>query len=49
MNEADSSAIDAYVERVVAEAPPLSPDQKSKLRTLLAGAAQAQSPGNEPS
>ena len=38
MSEADSSAIDEYVRRVVAEAPPLRPDQKSKLRTLLTGA-----------
>ncbi|WP_165605742.1 hypothetical protein [Mycobacterium kubicae] len=36
MSETDSSAIDEYVRRVVAEAPPLRPDQRDKLRTLLA-------------
>jgi hypothetical protein len=39
MSETDSSAIDEYVKRVVAAAPPLTDEQKSKLRTLLAGAA----------
>lgn len=38
MTQADSSAIDEYVKRAVAAAPPLRPEQKSKLRTLLAGA-----------
>ena len=36
MSETDSSAIDEYVKRVVAEAPPFTPEQRSKLRTLLA-------------
>jgi len=36
MSETDSSAIDEYVRRVVAAAPPLRPDQRDKLRTLLA-------------
>lgn len=36
MSETDSSAIDEYVRRVVAEAPPFTPEQRSKLRTLPA-------------
>lgn len=36
MSETDSSAIDEYVRRVVAEAPPFTAEQRSKLRTLLA-------------
>jgi hypothetical protein len=38
MTQAESSAIDEYVRRAVAAAPPLRPEQKSKLRTLLTGA-----------
>lgn len=41
MSETDSSAIDEYVKRVVAEAPPLTDEQKSKLRTLLADLAES--------
>ncbi|MDA4084317.1 hypothetical protein MHAS44199_01345 [Mycolicibacterium hassiacum DSM 44199] len=35
MSQADSSEIDEYVRRAVADAPPLTPEQRSKLRTLL--------------
>jgi hypothetical protein len=35
MSQADSSEIDEYVRRVVDAAPPLTAEQKSKLRTLL--------------
>jgi hypothetical protein len=38
MAQTESSAIDDYVRRAIAAAPPLRPDQKSKLRTLLTGA-----------
>jgi hypothetical protein len=37
MSEIDSAALDAYVRRVVAEAPPLRQDQRDKLAALLAG------------
>lgn len=38
MSEIDSAALDAYVKRAIAAAPPLRPEQRDKLRTLLTGA-----------
>lgn len=49
MTPAEQSAIDEYVRRVVAEAPPLSLEQKSKLRTLLADVVPRQTTVGEPS
>jgi hypothetical protein len=36
MCEAESDAINAYARRIAAEAPPLPPDVKARLRLILA-------------
>ncbi|MGO2520189.1 MAG: hypothetical protein ACTH8F_08705 [Microbacterium sp.] len=40
MNAQTAAAIEAYVARIVAAAPPLSDAQKAKLRPLLSGGAR---------
>ena len=47
MSQSDSSEIDEYVRRVVDAAPPLTAEQRAKLRTLLdTGETEPTEPGS---
>jgi hypothetical protein len=47
MSQSDSSEIDEYIRRVVDAAPPLTAEQRAKLRTLLdTGETETTEPGS---